>query len=268
MTVKSDSPLGAVFASPNHGERAEGVKPEMIVLHYTGMPNAKSALKWLCNPESSVSCHYFIYETGKILQLVPESRRAWHAGAGSWRGQGDINSRSIGIELCNLGHEGGRVDPDDPRKPLSPESGPTGLPAFPDKQIASLVNLLGDICDRNGIARRNILAHSDIAPKRKRDPGEAFPWEILARHGLGLWTPAAPIRSGRALRKGDAGAPVAFLQQMLSMLGYAIDQTGVYDDDTAAVVTAFQRHWRQERVDAIADPSTVTTLRDVIRAMT
>lgn len=265
MTVRADSPFAKVFPSPNHGERKDGLTPEFIVIHYTGMPSAASALKWLCNPESSVSCHYFIYETGKILQLVPESRRAWHAGAGRWRGKDDINSRSIGIELANLGHDGASVDPDDPRKTVPGSAGPQVLPPFPPRQITALSKLLKDITGRWRIPPQNILAHSDIAPRRKRDPGEAFPWHRLAADGLGLWAEPAPIRSGHFYQQGDGGAPVLALQQMLVMLGFDLALTGRYDEDTEITVKAFQRHWRPARVDGIADFSTITTLRDVVK---
>jgi N-acetylmuramoyl-L-alanine amidase len=266
MSAQADSPLAKTFPSPNHGERNNNLTPEMVILHYTGMPDAKSALKWMCTPESSVSSHYLVYESGKILQLVPESRRAWHAGAGSWRGMDDINSRSIGIEIVNAGHDGMRVDPDDPKKPLKDgASGP--LPAFPKRQVTAVIKLLTDICARNDIPRGNILAHSDIAPRRKRDPGEAFPWDRLAAEGLGLWVEPTPIRSGHFWQQGDGGEPVKALQTMLAMLGYALPQTGVFDEDTKAVVAAFQRHWRPQKVDGVADYSTITTLRDVLKAM-
>ena len=265
MTVRSDSPFAKVFPSPNHGERKDGLTPELVILHYTGMPSAASSLKWLCNPESSVSCHYFIYETGKVLQLVPESRRAWHAGAGAWQGRDDINSRSIGIELANLGHDGASVDPDDPRRTIPGSAGPQALPPFPKRQITALIKLLHDICGRLRIPPRNILAHSDIAPRRKRDPGEAFPWDRLAGEGLGLWTPPVPIRSGHFYQRGDGGAPVVALQQMLKMLGYDLPANGQFDEMTEAVVRAFQRHWRQERVDGVADFSTITTLRNLLK---
>jgi len=264
--TKADSPLARVFPSPNHGERAGGFRPDMIILHYTGMPDAKSALKWLCTPESSVSCHYFVYATGKILQLVPESRRAWHAGAGAWRGRDDINSRSIGIEIVNAGHDGARVNPDDPRKALTGEPAGGPLPPFPARQITAVIALVKDIVARWSITPENVLAHSDIAPRRKRDPGEAFPWARLAAEGLGLWAEPAPIRSGHFWQRGDAGPPVQALQQMLAMLGFDLPQSGAYCEATEAAVRAFQRHWRPVRVDGIADVSTITTLRDVLRA--
>lgn len=265
MKTRPDSALATVFPSPNHGDRNDGLKPEMVILHYTGMPSAQSALKWLCTPESSVSCHYFVYETGKILQLVPESRRAWHAGAGAWKGREDINSRSIGIEIANMGHDGASVDPDNPTPVTTADKTRAALPPFPQKQIEAVVRLVDDIVRRNGMAPSAVLAHSDIAPRRKRDPGEAFPWKTLAEAGLGLWVEPTPIRSGHFWQVGDAGAPVSALQEMLKMLGFSVPQTETYDVETADVVRAFQRHWRPEKVDGIADFSTITTLRDVLR---
>lgn len=267
MSPKADSRFAKLFPSPNHGERKDGLVPEMVVLHYTGMPDAASALKWLCNPESSVSAHYFVFETGKILQLVPEVRRAWHAGAGAWRGRDDINSRSIGIEIVNTGHDGAGVNPDDPRLPSTVACPAAVLPPFPKRQITAVIKLVADIVERWSIPKENVLAHSDIAPRRKRDPGEAFPWQRLHEEaGLGLWVPPVPIRSGHFYQQGDGGAPVAALQQMLAMLGFSVPQSGVFCEETGFVLRAFQRHWRPERVDGVADFSTITTLRDLLKA--
>ncbi len=250
---KPDSTCAAkVFASPNHGERlnadgSAGRAPDMLVVHYTGMPVAGEALQWLCNPVAQVSSHYFIFENGQTLQLVPESRRAWHAGRSHWAGETDINSCSIGIEIAHPGHAG-------------------GLPDWPEAQIAATVALCRDICTRWNIPPARVLAHSDIAPGRKQDPGENFPWARLAQSGIGLWLRPAPIRSGRFFGRGDAGAPVEALQAMLALLGYGLEVNGTYDERTEAVVESFQRHWRPERVDGVADASTITTLRDVIAA--
>ncbi len=269
MRPKPDSQFAKLFPSPNHGERNDGLKPEMIILHYTGMPSGESALKWLCNPVSSVSSHYFVWENGKVLQLVPESRRAWHAGAGQWQGLDDMNSRSIGIEIANTGHNGADVDPDDPRKPVAVVSGAAGQPPapYPAKQIAAVIALVKDIATRWHIRPERILAHSDIAPRRKRDPGEAFPWATLAAHGVGHWVEPTPIRSGHFYQRGDGGAPIEALQKMLGMLGYSLAVDGIFGEETEAVVRAFQRHWRPERVDGVADASTITTLRDVVRSV-
>jgi N-acetylmuramoyl-L-alanine amidase len=209
------------------------------------MPDAGEALQWLCNPVSQVSAHYFVFEDGRVLQTVPEARRAWHAGVSYWDGENDINSSSIGIEIANPGHPG-------------------GLPPFPDAQMESVVALARDIVTRWRIPAVRVLAHSDVAPGRKLDPGEAFPWEKLHRAGVGHWVPPAPVRDGRFFSRGEQGMPIEALQAMLAMYGYGLKITGVFDEDTEKVVAAFQRHFRPERVDGVADASTITTLRDLI----
>ncbi|MCB5177117.1 N-acetylmuramoyl-L-alanine amidase [Microvirga lenta] len=245
-SLSPESPVAAkVFPSPNHGERKDGQHPSMIILHYTGMPDAGEALQWLCNPVSQVSAHYFVFEDGRVLQMVPEARRAWHAGVSSWNGESDINSRSIGIEIANPGHPG-------------------GLPPFPDAQMESVVALTKDIVTRWRIPAVRVLAHSDVAPGRKLDPGEGFPWERLHRAGVGHRVAPAPIRDGRFFSRGDQGMPIEALQAMLAMYGYGLRINGTFDEDTEKVVTAFQRHFRPERVDGVADASTITTLRDLI----
>jgi N-acetylmuramoyl-L-alanine amidase len=241
-----ESPVAAkVFPSPNHGERRDGRRPTMLILHYTGMPDEGDALQWLCNPVSQVSAHYFVFEDGRVVQMVPEARRAWHAGISFWDGETDVNSGSIGVEIANPGHPG-------------------GLPPFGDEQIESVIALAKDIATRWRIAPERVLAHSDVAPGRKQDPGERFPWERLHRAGVGHWVPPAPIRDGRFFSRGDRGMPIEALQAMLAMYGYGLRITGAFDDDTETVVTAFQRHFRPERVDGVADASTITTLRNLI----
>ncbi|HMN73582.1 MAG TPA: N-acetylmuramoyl-L-alanine amidase [Rhodoblastus sp.] len=236
-----DTPLVAfVQASPNHGDR-RGRAPDSIVLHYTGMPTAEGALSLLCDPKSEVSAHYFVFENGRIAQLVPEERRAWHAGRSSWFGETDMNSASIGVEIVNPGHDG-------------------GLPPFPEAQIAAVVALCRDIVARRTIAPDRILAHSDIAPGRKVDPGERFPWPRLAAEGVGLWREPAPDAPGLALGFGATGAAVATLQRDLAAAGYGVEQTGVFDPRTKIVVEAFQRRWRPQRVDGVADAGTRATI--------
>ncbi len=236
-----------VHPSPNHGERKDGKTVTALVLHYTGMQDAAAALHQLCNPAAQVSSHYLVLEDGRILQLVPEARRAWHAGAGSWQGETDMNSASIGVEIVNPGHE-------------------FGYRAFPDVQIDAVTALCRDIAQRWRIQPDRIIAHSDMAPARKQDPGELFPWGRLAAAGVGLWVPPHPIASGLFLQRGDAGQPVEALQAMLGLYGYPIAVTGCFDEGTEQVVTAFQRHFRQERVDGIADRSTIETLRALLSA--
>ncbi len=251
---KPDSRFAAkVFPSPNHGERREGDAvrrhpPDMLILHYTGMPEAGEALQWLCNPVSQVSCHYFVFENGHTLQLVPEARRAWHAGVAAWGGERDINSCSIGIEIANPGHPG-------------------GLPDYPEAQISAVRDLCRDICTRLSIPPQRVLAHSDVAPGRKIDPGENFPWRRLAEGGIGLWVEPAPIRDGRFFQRGEEGQPIQALQSMFALFGYDLPITGVFDPRTQDVVAAFQRHWRPEKVDGVADASTITTLRDLLREL-
>jgi N-acetylmuramoyl-L-alanine amidase len=241
-----DSPLVArVAPSPNFGERRGYARPDCIVLHYTGMPTAESALALLTAPAGEVSCHYFIWESGEIAQLVPERKRAWHAGIGQWNGVRDVNSASIGVEIVNPGHDG-------------------GLPAFPQAQIDATIALVRNIAARWAIRPERVLAHSDLAPARKRDPGERFPWNALARAGVGHWVEPAPIVDGARFGLGQEGPPIRALQAMLALYGYGIELTGVYDAQTRDVVAAFQRHFRPARVDGAADASTVATLRALI----
>ncbi|MDB5526403.1 MAG: N-acetylmuramoyl-L-alanine amidase [Rhizobium sp.] len=237
-----------VIPSPNHGERRSGRRPDAIVLHYTGMETADRALHWLTVPESEVSCHYLVFEDGRIAQLVPEERRAWHAGNSFWKGETDLNSGSIGIEIANVGHPG-------------------GLPEFPGVQIEAVIRLCADIMSRWSILPERVLAHSDIAPVRKVDPGEKFPWEILAARGIGHYVDAAPVGGGRFFQRGDAGPPVQALQAMLALYGYNTPVTGEYCERTEGDVAAFQRHFRRERVDGIADFSTIDTLHRLLKAL-
>ncbi len=245
-----DYAAAVVMPSPNHGPRrgAGEAGPDMIVLHYTGMPTEESAIDWLCRPESEVSCHYVVRENGEVLQLVPEKERAWHAGKSFWAGETDNNSRSIGIEICNPGHPG-------------------GLPPFALKQIEAVIELCRDCGDRWAIPPERVLAHSDIAPVRKVDPGERFPWDLLAAAGIGHWVEPAPITGGRFFQQGDSGQPVEALQSMLSVYGYRTEITGEFSAATAGDVEAFQRHFRQERVDGIADFSTIDTLHRLLTAL-
>ena len=200
--------------SPNHDPRAYGAVVDMLVLHYTGMVDANAALARLTDPDAEVSAHYVIDEDGAVRQLVDEARRAWHAGAASWRGHADINSRSIGIELVNPGHE-------------------FGYRAFPDPQMATLIDLGRDIVARHPIPARNIVGHSDVAPTRKRDPGALFDWQRLAEAELGLWPE-------------EKAAETSAIPAMLAQFGYDVG-------DLAAAVTAFQRHFRANKIDGSAD---------------
>ena len=235
--------VAEVKPSPNHGERKGSGAVDMIVLHYTGMADQQAAIRQLCNPASEVSAHYVVLQDGYILQLVAEARRAWHAGTSSWAGETDINSCSIGIEIANPGHD-------------------HGYPAFPRRQIAAVTALCRSILTRHQIPADRVLAHSDVAPTRKRDPGEKFPWKVLADSGIGLWVPPAPIdQSGPFFVLGDTNPTISEAQQLLARYGYAVNATGYLDVETRDAVAAFQRHFRPERVDGTIDVSTVATLK-------
>src|SRR6202051_4695993 len=238
--------VAEVMPSPNHGERKDGRRPDMILLHYTGMQDAEAALERLQTRSSDVSAHYFVFEDGRIMQLVQESRRAWHAGAAYWGGETDINSCSIGIEIANPGHD-------------------HGYPDFSKRQIAAVTALCRSIQTRNTIPPVRVLAHSDVAPARKQDPGEKFPWRTLYDSGVGHWVKPAPIMNfGQTLSPGDRGSAVVALRKSLIDYGYGLEANGEYDTAMQDVVTAFQRHFRPERIDGIADPSTRSTLEELI----
>nr|WP_319388420.1 N-acetylmuramoyl-L-alanine amidase [uncultured Cohaesibacter sp.] len=223
--------------SPNFGERKDGRKVDMLLLHYTGMDDDAQALDWLCNSESAVSAHYFLNRDGSILQLVDENERAWHAGSSYWKGEDDINSCSIGIEIANAGHED-----------------------FAEKQLDVLHMLCMDIIARHGIPNYRVLGHSDVSPGRKVDPGPRFPWKQLAAAGVGHWADPDPMGVGRFFQLGDEGQPIQALQSMLAIYGYNVPITGVFDAQTETVVRAFQLHFRPDRVDGVADATTISTL--------
>lgn len=203
--------------SPNFDERSLPVT--MLVLHYTGMPDAASAIDWMTDPVSKVSAHYCVTEDGQVIQMVDESKRAWHAGLAYWRGITDVNSASVGIEIVNPGHE-------------------WGYRPFPEEQISALIPLVGDIVKRHGITRGNIVGHSDVAPARKQDPGELFPWHRLARLRLALPRPTKNLMDPHW---SDGGFLLA-----LERFGYDITEP-------VAAIRAFQRRYRPEMIDGIID---------------
>ena len=211
--------------SPNFGARPDGIVIDMLVIHYTGMRTGATALKWLCDPAAEVSAHYLIEEDGRLFRLVDEAERAWHAGAGLWRGESNINDRSIGIELVNPGHE-------------------YGYRPFPAAQMAALIGLAGDILARHPIPAQNVVGHSDVAPMRKQDPGELFDWRALAAAGIGAW-PDAP-GDGEA---GDVGA-------LLTEIGYDTN-------DLELALVAFQRRYLPARVDGQLDADVLNQLAAV-----
>lgn len=232
--------------SPNFGPRRDGIRPWMLILHYTGMETGEAAEHWLCVEESQVSSHYLVHEDGRIVQMVREAERAWHAGQSSWLGSADINSASVGIEIVNGGHA-------------------FGLPPFSDPQIEAVARLGRDICARWAIQPRNVLAHSDIAPGRKIDPGERFPWQTLAAQGLGLFArPNTDCGDGAHLDTHSDPEAIALFQKQLKSYGYAVEPTGAIDATTRTVVAEFQRHFRPGQVDGFIDAETQALLADLL----
>lgn len=239
-----DHPGAVVLPSPNFGARIGVERPDIILLHYTGMRTGEGAEQRLRDPTAEVSSHYLVHEDGRIVQMVRETDRAWHAGKSSWCGQTDINSRSVGIEIVNPGHE-------------------HGYRPFPEAQMDAVVALCLGIQARHGIAATRVLGHSDVAPGRKVDPGELFDWKRLAGHGLAVYVEPSPISEGPVLAFGDAGPEVRTLQNMLSLIGYGAPDTGEFDETTQKAVGAFQLRFRPALVDGRADKSTLETLRNL-----
>ncbi len=217
--------------SPNHGPRPEGAAIALVVLHYTGMRDAASALERLCTPGSGVSCHYLIEEDGTAHRLVADHRRAWHAGRGAWRHHRDVNDVAIGIELVNPGHE-------------------WGYRPFPGAQIEALCTLLDMLLRRHRLGPAAVVGHSDVAPDRKSDPGELFPWPALAARGLALWPREAPPRPVDPL----------YARALLQRIGYP---RGADAPPLATLLRAFQRRFRPRRVDGVADSETMGLLEAV-----
>ncbi len=217
--------------SPNCDARPDGQAIDILLLHYTGMVSAAAALAHMSDETAKVSAHYCIDEDGTLTRLVPEDRRAWHAGVASWAGAADINARSIGIELVNPGHE-------------------FGYRAFPEAQMASLIELASAILARHPIPAHRVLGHADVAPLRKEDPGELFDWARLAAAGIGLWPGAAQPRDP---------PEAAETRRQLAAFGY-----GYLGDDPAAVVRAFQRHFRPEAVTGEMDAVTAGRLEALL----
>ncbi len=243
MISEPDSPLVAdLFPSPNIEPRKNGLCPTMLVMHYTGLATAKKSIEILARPDCKVSCHYVIDIDGRVTQMVAEKMRAWHAGVSSWHGETDINSKSIGIEIQNLGHN-------------------QGYPDFPQAQMDSVRDLSVDILNRYDIAPHNVVAHSDIASGRKTDPGEKFNWAFLHRHGIGHWVKPAPLDEvAPRFELTDQSAVIAKVQAKLCCYGYGIETTGHHTEQSVTVVSAFQRHFRPARFDGVIDASTIATL--------
>lgn len=222
--------------SPNRDARPAGARVALLVLHYTGMQSAAAAIARLTDPVAKVSAHYVIDTDGAVLALVPEDCRAWHAGVAGWGAISDVNGHSIGIELVNPGHD-------------------WGYRPFPAAQIGALIELGRAILARHGLPAESVVGHSDVAPARKIDPGELFPWAELARQGLGVWpgdcAPVAP-EMGVAL-------------EHLRGIGFRLD---LPDTTPAKVIAAFQRHWRPARIDGRLDAETMGLIAAVHRLST
>lgn len=245
--------------SPNYDERVRAI--DLVVLHYTGMQDGATALKRLCDPApiaahypgpwqpadvapdmplARASAHYVVSEDGAIHRLVGEAQRAWHAGVSTWDGEADVNSRSIGIEIVNGGHD-------------------FGLPDFPQVQVDAVIALLRQITERWDLQPARVVAHSDIAPQRKRDPGEKFPWKQLAQAGVAIWPEYVAMQA-------SALPDIAHIQRQLRAFGYGVDESGALDDATRAVLEAFQRRFRPARIDGVPDAETQTLLASLARS--
>ncbi len=212
------------FQSANFSSRS-GAPVSLLVMHYTGMQSASAALSRLCETAAKVSAHYAVDEQGAVYPLVDEAQSAWHAGLSFWRGHRNVNDISIGIEIVNPGHE-------------------WGYRAFPQAQMEAVAALSKDIFSRHSIAPHNVVAHSDIAPQRKEDPGELFDWKWLAQQGIGVWAEGGHTEKTAVLALSDNGEAVRKMQQALRDYGYDIGANGIFDDATQKVVIAFQRHFR------------------------
>lgn len=233
--------------SPNHDARPDDRGPvDTLVLHYTGMVSADAALDRMTDSSTKVSAHWCIGEDGTPWRLVSEQRRAWHAGLSHWRGRSHVNDFSIGIELVNPGHE-------------------FGYRRFPSAQMDTVIALCREICARHPIKHRNVVAHSDVAPLRKEDPGELFEWKRLAMAGVGQWPNAVamPVATTPVLCRGDQGDAVRHYQRRLRTIGYEVVADGDFGETTEAVVTAFQRHYRQACIDGVIDAATAVVIGDL-----
>ena len=232
--------------SPNQGSRLLPI--DMLVLHYTGMQTGPQALERLCDPEWDVSAHYLVEEDGQIFQLVDESRRAHHAGESFWHGERDINSRSIGIEIVNPGHE-------------------WGYRAFPDAQIKALIDLSKQLMARHRIPCKLVLGHSDVAPSRKCDPGELFPWGELASSGIGIAPPNVGEGTDLLVSLQDNNETASIAQTLLGDIGYDSPVTGIWAKHDALNMTAFQRHFYPKRLDGLVDNASLQALQKVVGAV-
>ena len=228
--------------SPNFENRPLGVSVNLLLFHYTGMKSASEAIARLCNPNSKVSAHYLIDEVGNIFSLVEENKRAWHAGVASWNDDVDINNISVGVEIANPGHE-------------------FGYSRYPERQMVAVETLSIDIIKRHSIRAARVLAHSDVSPSRKCDPGELFAWERLAAAGIGIWPKMLPVSVDFEI------GYIRQCQKQLKMIGYSLKVTGVLDELTRDTILAFQRHWLPNRLTGKFDVETVWRMESLLRAL-
>jgi N-acetylmuramoyl-L-alanine amidase len=233
-----------VVPAANVEPRRNGRAVDMLLIHYTGMVSAEAACELLCSGKSGVSCHYLVDEDGTITQMVSEDMRAWHAGASCWKGETDTNSRSIGIEIQNPGHWLGYRD-------------------FTEQQMASVIALCSDILSRHAIPPAQVLAHSDVAPGRKIDPGERFDWALLHRHGIGHWV--SPAEADAAPLTRDE---LRTFQRLLGQYGYGLSETGDCDEATLKVTDAFRRHFQPALFDRGPDRSALLSVERLVAALT
>lgn len=234
--------------SPNWNERpvivGDAVTIDTVILHYTGMKTGTEAIERLCAPESQVSAHYVIEEDGIMHQLVEVQRRAWHAGVSAWQGRSNLNDTSIGIEMVNPGHE-------------------FGYRSFPEPQVESLLGLLQHLKERYSIPAARFIGHSDVAPDRKQDPGELFPWQQLATRGFGLWADCERNDKTIMAKRGMMGPEIASLNKSLRNIGYSVSPSEEFSKETHDALLAFQRHWRPEEVSGLLDRGTFNALANI-----
>ncbi|MCF8474317.1 MAG: N-acetylmuramoyl-L-alanine amidase [Emcibacter sp.] len=228
------------YPSPNFDDRPIDQEIKYLILHYTGMATGKEALERLCDVQAKVSAHYLIEEDGEIFSLVPEDKRAWHAGVSAWEGNRDINGLSIGIELVNPGHD-------------SPNYKGNYRP-FPEAQMRNLITLCQDILLRHDIKPWHVLGHSDVAPLRKCDPGELFDWKKLAHAGIGLW----PTFERKNIQEDNIDTAVFY--KKLAQFGYDVER------DSHAAVIAFQRHFRPKDISGALDKECFMRLESLLQA--
>ncbi len=237
------------WPSPNFGDR-EGAEVSILVVHYTAMSSVESTIKRFSDTSSQVSAHYVISRNGEIFQMVDEDKRAWHAGVAFWRGIQNVNSYSIGIELDHDGIDAiGHFIP------------------YATPQLQSLKLLAADIIQRHQIPMQNIVGHSDVAPMRKQDPGNTFPWKDFADEGIGFWPKQVPTKTYKSLKSGDKGDEVRDLQMALGKYGYGITVDGDFGIQTEAVIIGFQRHFCADNVDGIAGNQTRNMLDAVLKSV-